>query len=132
MEFILFPPGSTIGGKYYETLMRGSTTGNIQIGTTNNQRRTCCAPNALEEVQRDFHPVAFTAAFIAAEVADIVAWLIAGSDPVSTIPSYPSPLNAALPFYALFGCLSVPLGVLFNRGLIAALNVFSGLKGNRR
>ncbi len=85
----------------------------------------------LEEVQRDFHPMVFAAAFIAAVVADIVARLIAGSDPVFVIPSYPAPPIAALPFFALLGCLSAPLGVLFNRGLIAALDAFSRFKGKR-
>ncbi len=83
----------------------------------------------LEEVQRDFHPLVFAAAFLAAVVADIVSRLINGADPVFIIPNYPSPPIISLPFFALLGIISAPLGVLFNRGLIAGLNIFSRFHG---
>ncbi|MBE0697248.1 MAG: H(+)/Cl(-) exchange transporter ClcA, partial [Anaerolineaceae bacterium] len=83
----------------------------------------------LEEVQRDFHPMVFAAAFIAAVIADIVARLLSGSSPIFLIPSYPTPPIASLPFFALLGCIAAPLGVLFNRGLISALDFFARFKG---
>ena len=49
----------------------------------------------LEEVQRDFRPVVFGAAFIAAAVADIVTRLAAGPAPVFAVPAYATPPLAA-------------------------------------
>jgi len=86
----------------------------------------------LEEVQRDFHPIVFAAAFIAAVVADIVARLLAGPDPVFLIPRYPSPPTLSLPFFALLGAISGGLGVLFNRSLIASLNFSARFVGRQK
>lgn len=84
----------------------------------------------LEEVQRDFHPIMFAAAFLAAVIADIVARIFSGSAPVFNIPSYPTPPLTALPIFALLGIAAGFLGVLFNRGLLGTLNLFARLKGN--
>lgn len=83
----------------------------------------------LEEVQRDFRPVVFGAAFIAAAIADILARLAAGQLPVFTIPSYPTPPLAALPAFAVLGVVAGLVGVLFNHGLLGTLNQFGRLQG---
>lgn len=84
----------------------------------------------LEEVQRDFHPIVFAAAFLAAVIADIVARVLSGSNPVFSIPTYATPPLAALPVFALLGILAGFLGILFNRSLLGTLNLFAQLKGN--
>lgn len=85
----------------------------------------------LEEMQRDFRPGVFGAAFIAAAVADILARLATGQLPVFSIPSYPVPPLTALPAFALLGVIAGCGGVLFNRGLFGALNLFGRLYGQR-
>lgn len=82
----------------------------------------------LEEVQRDFRPGVFGAAFIAAAVADILARLVAGQLPVFTVPSYPVPPLVSLPAFALLGAIAGLLGVLFNRGLLIVLDRFGQLQ----
>lgn len=81
----------------------------------------------LEEVRRDFQPIVFGAAFLAAVVADIIARIGAGQFPVFIVPSYPVLPLASLPAFALLGVITGLLGVVFNRGLLAALNVFGRL-----
>jgi len=79
----------------------------------------------LEEVQRDFRPVMFGAALIAAAVADIVARLAVGQLPIFAVPSYPAPPLAAIPAFIGLGIIAGILGVTFNRGLLAVLNLFA-------
>jgi chloride channel protein, CIC family len=83
----------------------------------------------LEEVQRDFHPYVFGAAFLAAAIADIVARLLSGAFPVFSIPDYPTPPTASLPIFAVLGILAGLLGVAFNRGLLGTMNLFARVKG---
>jgi CIC family chloride channel protein len=75
----------------------------------------------LEEVRRDFRPAVFGAAFIAAASADVVARSVSGQLPVFTVPNYATPPLSALPAFALLGIVAGVLGVLFNRGLLGAL-----------
>lgn len=77
----------------------------------------------LEEVRRDFQPIVFGAAFVAAAVADILAQIGSGPFPVFAVPSYPTPPLAALPVFALLGITAGVLGVLFNRGLLISLEL---------
>jgi len=84
----------------------------------------------LEEVQRDFHPIVFAAAFLAAVIADIVARIFSGENLVFSVPSYVTPPLAALPVFALLGIVAGFLGILFNRSLIGVLNLFARFKGN--
>jgi chloride channel protein, CIC family len=79
----------------------------------------------LEEVRRDFQPIVFGAAFIAAVIADIIARVGSGQFPVFTVPSYPVPPLASLPIFALLGIVAGVFGVLFNRSLISTIKLFS-------
>jgi CIC family chloride channel protein len=81
----------------------------------------------LEEVRRDFQPIVFGAAFVAAVIADIIARLGSGQFPVFTVPSYPVPPLTALPVFALLGIVTGLLGVLFNRSLLAAVKLYARL-----
>ena len=81
----------------------------------------------LEEVRRDFQPIVFGAAFVAAVVADVITRLGSGQFPVFTIPSYPMPPLTSLPIFALLGVIAGGLGVLFNRGLLASIRLYSRL-----
>lgn len=82
----------------------------------------------LEEVQRDFHPIVFGTAFLAAAVADVVARLGADPFPVFSIPKYPSPPLETLPAFAILGIVAGLLGVLFNRSLVTSLNFYGRMK----
>ncbi|MFO1523060.1 MAG: H(+)/Cl(-) exchange transporter ClcA [Kiritimatiellia bacterium] len=79
----------------------------------------------LEEVRRDFQPIVFGAAFLAAAVADIVARIGSGQFPIFSVPSYPVPPLTALPVFALLGVAAGLLGVLFNRSLMAAIRGYA-------
>lgn len=79
----------------------------------------------LEEVRRDFQPIVFGAAFVAAVVGDIIAQIGAGQFPVFAVPSYPQPPLTALPVFALLGGAAGALGVLFNRSLLTALELYA-------
>lgn len=84
----------------------------------------------LEEVRRDFHPMVFGAAFIAAVVADIPARLISGAFPVFSVPSYPTPSISSLPGFALLGIVAGLLGIAFNKSLLGTLDLFARLRGS--
>jgi len=77
----------------------------------------------LEEVRRDFQPIMFGAAFIAAVVADIITRIASGQFPVFSVPSYPTPPLSALPIFAVLGIITGILGVAFNKGLLGAMNL---------
>jgi CIC family chloride channel protein len=79
----------------------------------------------LEEVRRDFQPIVFGAAFIAAAVADIIARLGSSQFPVFAVPTYAIPPLGALPFFALLGIIAGGLGVVFNRSLMIAIEAYS-------
>jgi chloride channel protein, CIC family len=82
----------------------------------------------LEEVQRDFHPFVFGAAFLAAAIADIVARLLSGAFPVFSIPAYPAPPTGSLIYFGFLGIFAGLLGVVFNRSLLANMNLFARLQ----
>ncbi len=83
----------------------------------------------LEEVRRDFQPIVFGAAFVAAVVADILARMASGQLPVFSVPSYPTPPLASLPIFAVLGVAAGLLGVLFNRSILESLNLFARVPG---
>jgi CIC family chloride channel protein len=82
----------------------------------------------LEEVQRDFHPIVFGTAFLAAAVADVVARVGADPFPVFSIPKYVTPSVETLPAFAILGIVAGFLGVLFNRSLVAALDFYGRMQ----
>ena len=82
----------------------------------------------LEEIQRDFRAAVFGAAFIAAASADVITRLAAGQLPVFNVPNYPVPPLAALPAFALLGCVTGVFGIAFNRGLLFALDWIAPLR----
>lgn len=82
----------------------------------------------LEEVQRDFQPIVFGAAFLAAAVADVVARLGADPFPVFFITKYPTPPLASLPAFAVLGALAGLLGVAFNKTLVLSLDLYARVK----
>lgn len=79
----------------------------------------------LEEVRRDFQPIMFGAAFLAAVVADIITRIASGQFPVFSVPSYPTPPLSALPIFAVLGIVTGILGVAFNKGLLGSMNLFA-------
>ena len=81
----------------------------------------------LEEVQKDFRQAVFGSAFVAAATGDIVARFASGQVPVFRVPSYPVPDLSALPAFALLGVSCGLLGVLYNRSLIATLDLVARL-----
>lgn len=86
----------------------------------------------LEELQRDFRPNVFGAAFVAAAAADVVSRLFSGQLPAFAAPAYPAPALSLLPAFALLGILAGLLGVAFNRGLILSLNAFGKIHPGRK
>ncbi|MFZ5879530.1 MAG: H(+)/Cl(-) exchange transporter ClcA [Chloroflexota bacterium] len=79
----------------------------------------------LEEVRRDFQPIVFGAAFVAAAVADIIARIGSGQFPVFSVPSYSVPPLTALPIFALLGIIAGLFGVVFNRSLLASIEAYA-------
>lgn len=78
----------------------------------------------VEELQRDFSPGVFTPAFIASVTADVVTRVASGQRPVFSVHVPAVPPLEALPVYCLIGLLAGLLGVAFNQGLLASLNLF--------
>jgi chloride channel protein, CIC family len=83
----------------------------------------------LEEVQRDFSPMVFSAAFLASVTADVVTRFLTSQSPVFQVVAYPVPALAVLPAFLTLGLLAGLLGVAFNRGLLACLEGFARLGG---
>ena len=79
----------------------------------------------LEEVRRDFQPIVFGAAFVAAVIADIIAQIGTGQFPVFAVPDYPVPPLAAIPIFAVLGVAAALFGILFNRILLTSLNIYA-------
>lgn len=86
----------------------------------------------LEEVRRDFQPIVFGAAFIAAVVADIIARMGSGQFPVFSVPAYPVPPLSSLPVFAILGIAAGLLGVFFNKGLLLSLNTYARIPSRYR
>lgn len=86
----------------------------------------------LEEIQRDFRPVVFGAAFLAAATADIIARTASNQLPVFVVPNYPIPPLGALPVFVVVGGVAGLLGVGFNRGILLIVQLFAPLQGQRR
>ena len=79
----------------------------------------------MEEVRRDFEPIVFGAAFIAAVISDIIARIGSNQFPIFTVPSYPIQSLLTLPVFAILGLIAGVFGVLYNHGLLATVNLAS-------
>ncbi len=77
----------------------------------------------LEELHGNFTPVMFVAAFLASVSGDIVARLLTNELPVFHLTGMVAPGVASLPWAAVLGVLAGAFGVLFNRGLLATLDL---------
>jgi CIC family chloride channel protein len=82
----------------------------------------------LEEVQRDFSPIVFTATLAASVTADTVARLLTGQLPVFHVQAESIPPIQGLPVAIVLGIAAGILGVAFNRGLVGALAFFQTLR----
>ncbi len=74
-----------------------------------------------------FNPLFLALPFVAAAIADIIARIGSGQFPIFAVPSYPMPPLTSLPIFALLGVVAGVFGVLFNRGLITAIELYARL-----
>ncbi len=81
----------------------------------------------LEELQGNFTPVVFVAAFISSVSADVVGRLLAGDLPVFNLREIPIMDLHELPFALLLGVIAGVGGVYFNRAILHSLNLFERL-----
>jgi CIC family chloride channel protein len=79
----------------------------------------------LEEIQRDFTPHVFGAAFIAAMTADVVTRSFTGQFPAFHVPTYTPPALLAMPAFLVLGVCAGILGVAFNRALLTTLDLYA-------
>lgn len=77
----------------------------------------------LEELHGAFTPVMFVAAFLASVTGDVMARLLIGELPVFHFRGMVAPGVETLPWAALLGGAMGVFGVLFNRGLLATLDL---------
>lgn len=77
----------------------------------------------LEELHGNFTPVMFVAAFLASVTGDVVGRLLMGEHAVFHLAGEFAPGVETLPWAALLGLAAGGLGVLFNRGLLATLDL---------
>ncbi|MDB6127165.1 MAG: Chloride channel core [Verrucomicrobia bacterium] len=82
----------------------------------------------LEELQGNFTPVVFVAAFLASVTADVVARVLTGEMPVFVLKTMAAPTLSALPVALVLGAVMGLGGVVFNRCLLASLSVFDRLR----
>jgi chloride channel protein, CIC family len=83
---------------------------------------------ALEELNGSFTPVVFVASFLAAVTADVVCRVVTGETPVFALHGMPGPSLHALPVAAVLGAVAGLAGVVFNRALLASLDLFDRLR----
>jgi len=147
---ILSIGGGLALGREGPTIQMGGCVGQMVsrwLGSTPRERQTLIAAGAgaglaaafnaplsglvfvLEEVQRDFTPAVFTAAFVASVTADLVARLILGQLPVFHVAPYPPPPLSTIPVFLVLGLLTGLLGVVFNRALLGSLRLFERTSG---
>ncbi|HEY1794367.1 MAG TPA: H(+)/Cl(-) exchange transporter ClcA [Opitutaceae bacterium] len=82
----------------------------------------------MEELTGSFTPVLFVASFIAAVTADVVCRVVAGDTPVFVLQGMPTPSLRAIPVAAVIGLLAGGFGVVFNRSLVASLDLFDRMR----
>jgi CIC family chloride channel protein len=84
----------------------------------------------LEEVQRDFGANVFAATLAASVTADIIARLLLGQTPVFHVTIDAIPDLNFLPLASIIGLAAAVLGIAFNRGLIASLDLCDRLRAH--
>jgi len=82
----------------------------------------------LEELTGSLTPVVFVASFLSAVAADVVCRVVTGDTPVFMLHGMPGPSLYALPLAAVIGLVSGLGGVMFNRSLIASLDLYDRLR----
>jgi chloride channel protein, CIC family len=82
----------------------------------------------LEELTGSLTPVVFVSSFIASVAADVVCRVVTGETPVFDLHGMPVPPLHALPLALIIGLVAGLGGVLFNRSLLATLDLFDRLK----
>jgi CIC family chloride channel protein len=81
----------------------------------------------LEELQRDFRPTVFSAAFVAAVVGNVVSRLFTGQLPVFIVPDHSIQPLHTLAMFAALGVVCGLVGVLFNKALVGGLSLVDRL-----
>lgn len=136
-------------GREGPTIQMGGALGQLVsqgLGCTARERQTLIAAGAgaglaaafnaplaglvfvLEELQRDFAPTVFATTLIAAVTADVVTRSLSGQAPVFHTQTYAIPPLAGLPVSLLLGLVAGVLGVVFNRSLVGALDLFQRMR----
>jgi CIC family chloride channel protein len=82
----------------------------------------------LEELTGNLTPVVFVASFLAAVAADVVCRVVTGETPVFVLHGMPGPSLQGLPLAAIIGLVAGLGGVIFNRSLLASLDLFDRLR----
>ncbi len=82
----------------------------------------------LEELQRDFQPVVFSAALLSAAIATVVSRLALGQIPVFSVPTIPAPSLTFIPLFIIIGAFAGLLGIGFNRGLLQSSTIIEKLR----
>lgn len=140
-------------GREGPTVQMGASVGQIVGGwlrCTPRERRTLVAAGAgaglsaafnaplaglvfvLEEVQRDFGANVFAATLAASVTADIIARLLLGQTPVFHVTIDAIPELNLLPLASVIGLVAAVLGIAFNRGLLASLDLCDRLRARFR
>lgn len=81
----------------------------------------------LEELQGNFTPVVFVAAFLASVSADVVGRLIAGDAPVFHLHELPVTSLQEIPMALVLGAIAGLGGIVFNRSLLGSLSLYEKL-----
>ena len=77
----------------------------------------------LEELHGNFTPVMFVGAFLASVSGDVVSRMFMGELPVFHLTGIAAPGVNSLPWAAVLGVIAGGAGVLFNRGLLATMDL---------
>jgi CIC family chloride channel protein len=82
----------------------------------------------LEELTGNLTPVVFVSSFLAAVAADVVCRVVTGETPVFALHGMPGPSLHTLPLAAVIGLVAGLGGVIFNKSLVASLDLFDRLR----
>lgn len=140
-------------GREGPTLQMGGALGGVvarQMDSSSHERQVLIAAGAgaglaaafnaplaglifvLEEIQGNFAPGIFSATFIASVTADAVSRYLFGQSAVFEVGRVAPPPLGALPLFGLLGVAAGLLGVAFNRGLRATVELADRVPGRFR